>query len=234
MALDAFGGVATAQQLVSLARRRAGSPDLHLDTSGNETLDAPAYQELQFLLDNLALAWDWPFKRIILALSIPVGTRTLTLPHQFWRVSINDPMWIVDCNGNRTRCILSDEDVFYDHITTPAEVRGRPLRFNISKQAQLITFDPPADQQYAGEFHIQPWQVPLSDISDRPWFPFSEYLVSALAVKLCLNQDDSRAEAEAAMATQKMTEIRRSISEQGERTATVQLSKEFYRKPLQL
>ena len=234
MALDAFQGVGDAQTLVGMARRRAGSPDLHLDTSGNETVAAPAYLELQFILDNLALSYDWPFARVARSLSIGSGARSITLPSSFWRVSINDPLWIIDCNGNRTRTILGDEDTFFDHITTPAQTRGRPERFWVQKSSQTLFVDPTADQDYVGEFHFQPWQVPLSDISDKPWFPWSEYLVSALAVKLCLNQDDTRMQAEAALALSLMTQIRRSLSEQGERTATIQLNKSFFRRPLQL
>lgn len=232
MALDAFGGVLTAQQLVAAARRRAGSPDLHLNPDGSEDLNAPAYVELQMLLDHLALAWDWPFARV--AVSLSLTARATVLPHQFWRVSINDPLWIVDCNGNRTRCPLADEGTFFNTISTPSEVMGRPEKFWIQKSSQTLFVDPKPDQTYLGEFHFQPWQPPLDDITSKPWFPWSEYLVSALAVKLCLNQDDSRADKEALLAVTLMKAIRGSLSEQGERTATVQLSPLVYRRPLQL
>src|SRR5882724_8104782 len=134
MALSAFDGVLTAAQIVAAARRRAGSPDLQLDpTSGLEVLTAPAYVELQMLLDHLALAWDWPFARI--ARSIPLLSRTVTLPTEFWRVSINDSMWVVDCNGDRTRPIHDDEDVFFDRITTPLTLVARPERWFIQKSS---------------------------------------------------------------------------------------------------
>lgn len=232
MALSAFEGVATAQQIVAAALRHAGSPDLHLDSNGNETLDAPAYIELQWLLDHLAMAHDWPFTRT--ALSVPILSRENPLPATFWRASVDDPLWLVSCDGTRSRVHLDDEGEFFSALPGTGSPEGTPTRFWIQKSSQTLFVDPVPEQAYVGEFHFQPWQVPLSAIDSRPWFPWSEYLVAALAVKLCLNQDDSRAAAEQLRADKLMKEIRHSLSDQGERTSQVRLNPNVYRRPLRL
>ena len=234
MALDAFGGVLTAQQIVAAARRRAGSPDMHLDDAGNETTDAPAYVELQMILDHLAMAWDWPFGRVARTFNIAIGDRTTELPTDFWRVSFDDPMWLVDCDNGRSRLHNADEGVFFDRLGVTGLSLARPTQVFIQKSSGLIFVDPIPDQVYAIEVHFQPWQIPLSGTDSKPWFPWSEYLVSALATKLALTQDDSRSAQEAALASKLMKEIRHSISDQGERIANVQLNPQFYRRPIRL
>lgn len=232
MALDAFQGVLTAQQIVAQARRRAGSPDLHLDTGGNETLDAPAYVEFQMLLDTLALTWDWPFARV--GKDIVLQGRITDLPTEFWRISIDDPIWILDCDKGRSRLHLADEGVFFDRLAVTGQSAGRPTLGFIQKSSGQLYVDPVPDQTYSAEVHFQPWRIPLGAIDSRPWFPWSEYLVEMLGAKLALTLDDSRAASCAAVATELMKGIRRSLNDQGERTAQITLNREVYRPPIRL
>jgi len=242
MGLDAFSGVFTCQQIVEMARRRVGSPDLHLTSSGSVPASAadvqatPAYQELQVLLDHLAMAYDWPFARV--ALNINITGRTQALPTAYWRPSFSDPLFLIDQDGGRSQLQLTGEDIFYANLTTHSQ--GRPERFCIHKIGQddsvsgILVVDPAPDKTYLAEIHYQPWQAAITAITDKPWFPWSEYLVSALATKLALYQDDRRGSMEAQLAAKLMREIRHSISDQGQRSATLRLNPQIYRTPLNL
>ena len=232
MALDAFGGVMTATQIVAAARRRAGSPDVHLNPAGAEALDAPGYVELQMLLDTLALSWEWPFARV--GKDVVLQGRITPLPTEFWRMSVDDPIWIVDCNNRRGRLHLADEGVFFDKLEVTGASTARPTIGFFQKSTGRLYVDPVPDQVYTAEIHFQPWRIPLATINDRPWFPWSEYLVEALGAKLGLTLDDQRAASCDQLASRLMKDIRRSLGDQGERTAQIQLNREVYRPPIRL
>lgn len=228
MALDAFAGVLTAKGIVDLARRRVGNPDLHLDLNGEETVEAPAYKELQILLDHLATAWDWPFSRTVCTFT--VSGRSTDMPTHFWRIGFQDPFYIIDSDGGRSRLVLVGQDTFHDTVT---DGTGRPERGYVlldSGAAKLIV-EPAPDASYTAEVHYYPWQCALVDTSDKPWFPYSAYLVSALAVRIAIGQDDSRVQEEAALATSMMKEIRQNISDGATRGLVIPLSRQFYRTP---
>lgn len=192
---------------------------------------APAYLELQLILDSLALSWDWPFTRILC--SMEVSDRCSDLPSILNRISFHDPFFIRDTQGNSLPLRLLPEDEFFTTISHD-DVRGFPTRASIQKANGLLFVDPIPDQTYTVIVHLQPWQIPLAEITSLPWFPWSEYLVSALAVKLCLDQDDNRVQAEAQLAAKLFKEIRSSISDQGERTAQVKLDPRVYRTPIRI
>lgn len=218
MALAPFEDMRSAQEIVALALVRAGSPSKQLNAAGDEALDAIAYLELQLILDGIATDYDWPYTRVIRTLT--VSGRTTPLPREFWRVSFDDPMWWLDGCGGRIRMHLDDEPGFFSSLSAPA-TRGTPIRFWIHKQNQVLYVEPIPTAPGTVEFHFQPWHIPLDDITSKPWFPHAEYLVSALASKLCLGQDDQRAMSEDALATRLMTRIRRGQGDQGDRTHSI-------------
>lgn len=231
MALDAFGGVMTAQTIVRVARDRAGNPSKHLDPSGTESLDAIAYLEFQAILDSLALDYDWPYARVIRTLSLAEGQRTVQLPHEFWRISFDDPAWILDGCGGRRRIHLDDEGGFFQAISAPgAQVAsGTPVRFWIHKQNQALYLEPVPNRGMELEFHFQPWQIPLDAITSKPWFPHSEYLIAALAAKLNLGQDDARAASEDTLAERLLARARNATGDQGDRRAELKLNPTRFR-----
>lgn len=222
--LDAFNGALNAQGIVAMALRRAGSPDLHLTAAGVEDLTAPAYMELQQILDHLALVWDWPWSRI--PCKVILDSRCVDLPSIFWRVAHDDPFWIT-APGERYRVPLNFGGDFFGKMQ--ADTYGPPERIHINKIQGNLYVDPIPDQTYEGELHLQPWHVPLTEITSIPWFPYSSHLVSALAIRLNLQQDDNRADKEAVLEQQLFKQIRHSISDQGERSATITLNPEIYR-----
>lgn len=235
MALDFFANGLTAKQVVTVARRRAGNADLHLDANGNETLDAPAYIQLQLLLDHLALSWDWPFTRIIC--EMPITARSQPVPTSLLRISFSDPFFITEPGtGIRTPLRLCSEEEFFKILQFSPEIAlvSLPQRGFLQKSTGLLFVDPFPDKAYTAEVHLQPWQVQLETVDSLPWFPWSEYLFHALALELCLDQDDSRAQSEAQLAQVLFKEIRHSISDQGERTNRLTLDPTVYRKPLRL
>jgi hypothetical protein len=213
-------------------------PDLHLDIDGEESVNAPAYQELQTILDHLSLAWDWPFARTVCTFTI--SGRSANLPSNFWRIGFQDPLYVLDESGARSRLVLQAPDKWHDMLGQPDSEGdaglGRPERGWLRKDngQGILYVDPIPDQTYTVEIHFYPWQCALTDPSDRPWFPYSHYLVSRLASVLALSQDDSRAQSEFQLAEKMMQEIRRSISDQDTRGRSIPLSRSTYRSPLRL
>lgn len=240
MGLDPFSGVFTAQQIVGMAERRANNPGLYLQASdGLEGIAAPAYLELQSILDTLALTETFTFTRT--ALDIPITGRINELPTVnngsatgYWRIGFSDPCWIVpnDNSNGRTRFHLLDAEQFHTRFEDGAT--GTPQIGYINRSNGTLIVDPAPNQSFTLELHFYPWQIPLSAISDRPWFPYTEYLVEALLCKLYLAQDDQRFQAAMLNRDGLMRKIKRSLGDDRDRaSAILQLDPTFYRTPIQ-
>ena len=248
MALDPFSGVATAQQIVTLAERRANNPGLHLcptgiepdGTTGETIMDAPAYAELQMILDQLCLTENFTFTRT--AIDFAIDARINDLPALnnganigYWRIGFSDPAWIVSNadSTERSRVLFLDQEAF--HARFEDAITGRPTVAFINRANGTIIVDPAPDVAYTMEIHCYPWQAALALPSSRPWFPFSEYLVEALLCKLYMAKDDSRQQAAAQNRDMLMKKIKRSLGDERDHaSARLTLDPLFYRRPMEL
>lgn len=230
--LDVFSNVFTARQIVGLAEHRANFPGKNLDTSGTETLDAPAYLELQSLLDQLATINTFTFTRT--AIDFYITGRNNTLPSNFWRVGFADPCWIVNSdNTQRNRFYLLDAQDFHSRFQDGAT--GTPQIGYINRNTGDITVDPAPDKTFILELHYYPWQPALSDVDARPWFPYTQYLVNALLCDLYLSQDDQRWQIADTNRQRLMKEIKGSMGDDRDRASSnLELDVRFYRPPVEL
>lgn len=230
--LAAQVGVFTARQIVSLAERKAGNPGLQLVPGGSETLAAPAYLELQSILDQLALTQTFTFKRE--AIDFYITGRNNSLPSNFWRVGFSDPCWIVNVNDSRReRFFLLDAQEFHSRFQDGSI--GTPVIGYINRTTGDITVEPAPDSTYVLELHYYPWQPALATVDDIPWFPFSQYLVQALLAELYLHQDDTRWQIAEQNRMRLMKEIKSSMGDDRDRASSqLTLDPQFYRPPVEL
>lgn len=241
MALDVFTNTRTAQQIVASAERRAGGPGYHLNTSGVEDLTAPAYVELQMLLDTLATTENWPFRDD--AVSIAVSTRTTVLPPDFWAMVITEAYVIDADTGGRSPLYLLGRKEFFARVTPANSAVGMPSTGTIMKNRGAAAAGTPngtlivdlsPDKAYLVEIHYNPIASPLAAITTKPWFPYHEYLVEALLVKLYFAQDDTRADGSRQERDRIMRKIRHAQADPGQRGHQVDYDPLRYRPPLQL
>jgi hypothetical protein len=241
MALDVFTNTFTAQKIVTLAERRAGSPGLHLNSTPIEAIDAPAYLELQAILDHLAQNFDWPFRDD--ALTLNVSTRTTILPDDYWNTWFTEAYVIHPDTGVRTPLYILGRAEFHSRMSPANVTTGMPTIASIMKHRGAAALGTPEgvllvdlapDRTYPIELHYNPQAVPLAAITSIPWFPYSQYLIESLLVKLYFNQDDSRAASAAAERERLWMEIRRAQSDAGQRGQQVQYDPLVYRQPLRL
>ena len=242
MTLNALTSRLTCQQIVTLAERKANNPGLHLTPSGIEPdgtpgdtiLDAPAYACLQILLDQLALVKTFTFTRT--ALNFAVSSLHNDLPPSFWRVAFSDPCWMstaADTARTRQRFYLLDAQEF--HVRQEDGAVGRPLFGYINRQLGVLTVNPEPDQAYLGELHYYPYQVAIADITDVPWFPYSQYLVNKLLCDLYLTQDDTRYAIADKEAKELMKQISNSMGDERDRaSAQLELDSRVYCTPMEL
>jgi hypothetical protein len=239
--IAAFTQVLTAQAIVQAADREAGSPGLYLTSAGTETLAAHAYVALQSLLDHLAQAWDWPFRND--ALSLQVSTRTTELPSDYWRATFNGAFLVDPITNRRYPLQLLGSQEFHEGLIPAEEGTGRPSSVQIIKNSGSATGGSPhgvlytdivPDRTYFIELHYSPLAVPLAAITTKPWFPWSYYLIKALAVELFVHQDDNRRADVAAERDRLFRDIRRSLSEPGQRANRVRYNTSVFRDPVRI
>lgn len=238
--LNALTQSLTAQQIVTLAERKAGGPGYHLNASSVEALDAPAYIQLQVILDQLALTQDWPFRHD--ALTLTCASQIVALPLDYWRSSFTNA-YLLDSSGLRLGPIpIRGHEDFHDALpqALASGVTGTPSFLSIQKNrgaanggsgAGQIVFDVAPARTFYLELHYDPIASPLSAISSKPWFPYSQYLVQALLCELYLAQDDTRMVAAASERERLWAQIRRGQSDAGQRSAAVGYDAGFYRAP---
>ena len=239
MPLDPFSSVFTAAQIVGLAERRANNPGLHLTSAGiaptdvTSMMDAPAYAELQMILDQLALTENFTFTRT--AIDFYITARINALPTTYWRIGFSDPAWLVstDDSTERSRIMFLDQQAF--HARFEDTITGRPTVAFINRGNGTIIVDPAPDQTYVMEIHCYPWQAALVTPASTPWFPYSEYLVEALLCKLYMTADDSRGQAALANREMLMKKIKRSLGDERDHASSrLTLDPQFYRTPMEL
>lgn len=241
--LDASAGSLTARQIVMLAERKANNPGLHLTTNGvepgttdyttNPILDAPAYAYLQILLDQLALTQTFTFTRT--ALDFNITGRHNDLPPSYWRVGFADPCWLVSdgAENDRTKFFLLDAEQFHNRFQDG--IAGRPQWGYINRATGVITVDPEPDAAYILELHFYPWQPALAAITERPWFPHSQYLVNALLCDLYLTTDDQRWQIANSERSTLMKQIKGSMGDSTDRASKIlQLDPAMYPTPVEL
>lgn len=230
--LDAIANVRTAQEIVAIAEAKANYPGKHLNASGDEALDAPAYRELQSILDQLALTQTFTFTRS--ALDFYITGRNNTLPSNFWRVGFSDPCWIVNVDGTqRNRFFLLDAQDFHTRFQDGAT--GTPQYGYINRNTGDLTVDPAPDREFILELHFYPWQPTLESVEARPWFPFTQYLVHSLLCEIYLSQDDTRMQVSQMERARLMKEIKGSLGDDRDRASnTLQLDPIWYRNPVEL
>lgn len=229
MALQAFTGVMTAQQIVKRADRLAGNPNLYLNDAGTEDLTAFGYQALQEILDHLALTKDWGWNTEVL--NFQISSRITVLPTNFWRVQFGDALYVISSDGNRHKFILADAESFYDRVVPTVAGKNVPNMGYIDHASGLLTVNVTPDVSYLAEFHHQPWEPALAAISAKPWFPYSRHLVYELASDLCAEEDDDRAGGYQQLAAKLFSDIR-----QGDPTKTpaqvAKMNPRYYRPPV--
>lgn len=98
--------------------------------------------------------------------------------------------------------------------------------------AGVLYTDMVPDRTYQVELHYSPLATPLTAITQKPWFPWSYYLVKAVAVELFTHQDDSRRADVAAERDRIFRDIRRSLAEPGQRAPMIRYSSRVFRNPL--
>ena len=248
--IAAFTQVLTAQQIVEAADREAGSPGLYLDpqtglapvaTFSTTMPRTHAYCVLQSILDHLAQAWDWPFRND--ALTIQVSTRTTELPSDYWRATFNGA-YIIDPVTNRRLPLqlLASQD-FHDGLVPSESGSGQPSSIQIIKNSGsavagsphgIVYVDIVPDRTYFVELHYSPLALPLTNITTKPWFPWSMYLIKAVAVELFIHQDDSRRSDVAAERDRLFRDIRRSLAEPGQRSGQVRHNANVFRTPIRI
>ena len=238
MALAAFTQTLTAQQIVHQADDDAGSPGKYLDASRNETLDAPAYVRLQALLDHEAQSGDYPFRND--RLTISVSSRLTTLPSDFWRATFPEA-WIYDSSGDRQPLRIMGEGDLHAHLSDATKATGLPLACGVmlnrgaaqggAPQGVLLV-EPAPDRAYLVELPYQPLALPLGTITSTPWFPYSLWLIKALATELFINQDDTRMLPVAAERDRLKREIQRTQHGPGMRDAQLGMHPNVFRTPL--
>ena len=240
MALAAFTQSLTAQQIVRQADQEAGSPGLYLNTSGTEDLTAPAYVRLQALLDHEAQSGDYPFRND--RLTITVSSRLTTLPSDFWRATFPDAR-IYDQAGNALPLRILGEGDFHAILTDASTSTGMPTAAGVmlnrgSAQAGtpegVLIVEPAPDGPYQVELPYQPLSLPLGTISSKPWFPYSLYLIKALACELFVNQDDTRMVPVAMERDRLKREIQRTQHGPGMRNARLGMSPSVFRPVVRL
>jgi hypothetical protein len=193
VALSAFSGVRTAQEIVSRAERLSGSPGLNLDpTSGAEVLTAFAYVSLQDILDHQNLTKDFGWNAE--TLNFQVSSRLTTLPTNFWRIQFADPIWVIGPDGSRNPFALLDAPTFYARVTPTVAGTAMPRMGYIDHSTGVLTVNVAPDKAYIVEFHHMPWEPALASIAAKPWFPYSQYLTFALTAELAEHEDDDRAQ----------------------------------------
>jgi hypothetical protein len=239
MAQAAFTQTLTAQQIVHQADDDAGSPGKYLDplTSG-ETLGAPAYVRLQSLLDHEAQSGDYPFRND--RLTISVSSRMTVLPSDFWRATFPEA-WIYDSGGNRVSLRIMGEGEFHARLSDASKGTGQPMACTVMLNhgaAQggtgqgVLLVEPSPDRAYQVELPYQPLSLPLGTILSIPWFPYSLWLIKALAVELFINQDDTRMIAVGAERDRLKREIQRTQHGPGMRNAQLGMHPNVFRTPL--
>jgi hypothetical protein len=244
MQLDAFSNVLTAKQIIALAERKANNPGLNLTPNGfepgtvdyttNPLVDSPAYAGLQSLLDQLALTQIFTFKRT--AIDFAIEGRATSLPSNYWRVGFADPCWMVSdsAEADRTQFRLLDAQDFHSRFQDG--IVGRPLWGYINRDSGDLLVDPAPDQRYILELHYYPWQPALGTVDDRPWFPFTQYLVNALLRDTYfVIQSDDRWQIANAECTRLMKEIKGSMGDDKDRaSASIQLNPSIYPMPIEI
>jgi hypothetical protein len=205
-------------------------------------LDAPAYAELQMILDQLALVENFTFTRQAIDFYINARINSLptwnngAVPVGYWRIGFSDPAWLMSVNDpalDRSRIAFLDAEQF--HARFHDGETGRPTVAYINRSNGTILVDPAPDQLYVMEIHCYPWQAALVDPTTRPWFPYSEYLVEALLTKLYLALDDSRRQDSAALQAAIMKRIKQSLGDERDHaSASLTLDPVFYRRPIEL
>lgn len=240
MALAAFSQSFTAQQIVQQADRDAGSPGLYLDSTGVESLTAPAYVRLQALLDHEALTADNVYRND--RLTITVSSRLTTLPSDFWRATFPEA-WIYTTAGVRLPLRIMGEGDFHSVLTDASQSTGMPeaIGFMLNRGAAqagtpegVLISEPSPDRAYQVELPYQPVATPIGAITARVWCPYSLYLIKALACELFVNQDDTRMGPVALDRERLKREMQRSQHGPGMRNARVGMSPSVFRPVLRI
>lgn len=242
--LGVFTNTFTAQKVVTMAERKAGGPGYHLNTSGSEDLTAPAYVQLQAILDHQAQRRHWPFRHD--ARTLTLNSRITALPLDFWRAAFNQA-FLVDVNGVRSVLPIIGLSDFHSEISSVSwqqgttTATGRPQYITIFKHQGTsgggtgegkIIADVTPDTTYYLELHYDPMASPLSAITSVPWFPWSQWLIEALVCDLYLSQDDSRYQLAAMSRDKLMREILDSLSDPGQRGAAIGYDPLRYVRPM--
>jgi hypothetical protein len=232
----------TAQAIVRAADREAGNPGLYLNASGSEGIDAHAYVKLQAILDDLALSGDWPFRQD--ATTIQIQGRTTSLPSDYWHATNANLYWIHPDTGNRLPVRLVDRETFHGMIRPSTQTDGPPELACIVKNqgaadggsspTGVIMVDPVWSTNYWLELHYSPLAVPLAATSSKPWFPYTHYLIKALAVELLTHQDDQRAIGVAQERERLYAKIRQSQGDPGQRPRHLGFSRDVFRPPVRI
>lgn len=239
--LAAFTQSLTAQQIVKAADQEAGNPGAYLNTAGTEDLTAPSYVKLQALLDDLALTGDWPFREDVYTLS--VSSRSTGLPPDYWQLGPSSAFWVDPLTNARTPVRVLPREDWHANVLPSEYGRGVPTSLFIGKNqgaagggtpAGVVMVNPAPITSGLLELHYPPLPVALAAITSKPWFPYSLYLIKAVATELLIAQDDQRAVGVAQERERLFSRIRLSLSDGGSRQRTIKLNPDLYRPPLRI
>ena len=187
------------------------------------------------------MAYDWPFRND--AVTIQVSSRSTELPSDYWAATFNGAYLIDPATGSRQTVQLLAPQAFHDSLITLDSGTGMPRAISILKNAGsavggtpqgVVYTDIVPDKTYLLELHYSPLALPISAISGKPWFPWTLYLIKAVAVELFVHQDDNRRADVAAERDRLFRDIRRSLSDPGQRSGQVRYNLSVFRSPLRL
>lgn len=233
----------TAQAIVRAADREAGNPGLYLTDAGSEAITAPAYVKLQAILDHEALTGDWSFRADATSLAVTAGTRTVSLPSDYWASRFNTFWWIDATTGHRSPLRLYDREAFHDEILPSGDGHGTPYAVCVVKNqgaaeggsaSGVLMLNPVNQSAGLVEVHYAPLADPLAAISEKPWLPHGLFLIKRLVAELLSDQDDQRAVIAFQVADRLKREIRQSAADPGQKAKRFPLSPDRFVPPVRI
>lgn len=220
MATEAYTTGQSLKNIVDDCEAMFNKPRLNLDpaTDAEPILgalrNAPGYRWLLDIIRNLYVLYDWPFAITATTLTLPTGTRSLTIPSRYWRLAYERGVILIDpSNSSRTPLEHLNRETFFN-TAYKADSSGRPCSFFLAQGNGTLWFEPNPDKTYFVEIHYYQTNdmSTLDQITDIPPFPHHDYLKLALMVEYAIHQKDSDAQGFETRRLTKWREIRGSVT----------------------